>query len=160
RRPADRGRPGRARVPGLERHQRAGDGGTGAPRRWRPARPGSRAASGAARPGHRPRVRRGVGGRLGRIRARQKRRGPGRMSAAGPAPSDRSELHAPLLLRRWAPFAVLAGVLVLAAIASVVAWRQYDDGRNRALNDVRAKVFLTNAVLGVYFNGALSTLTS
>jgi serine phosphatase RsbU (regulator of sigma subunit)/anti-sigma regulatory factor (Ser/Thr protein kinase) len=82
------------------------------------------------------------------------------MSSAGPAPSDRPELHAPLLLRRWAPVAVLGVVLALAAIAAAVSWRQYDDRRDTVLGDLKTRVVLTNFVFQVYFNGAISLLNS
>ena len=49
------------------------------------------------------------------------------------------------------PLVVLAAVLALVAVAAVLAWRQYDDTRQAALNELRAKVAIGAATLNAYF---------
>lgn len=61
--------------------------------------------------------------------------------------------------RRLAIGAALA-VLVLVGVASMLAWRQYTDGRQRALGDAHARVVLAASLLNAYFGGDISALTS
>src|SRR4051794_3644855 len=49
-------------------------------------------------------------------------------------------------------------VLLLAGISGAVAWRQYDDARARAANDLKARVVAVSAVVDSSFAGQISTL--
>jgi serine phosphatase RsbU (regulator of sigma subunit)/anti-sigma regulatory factor (Ser/Thr protein kinase) len=51
-------------------------------------------------------------------------------------------------------------LLVLVAVAVALAWRQYQDGRNRALNDAHARVVLAADLLQAYVQGEISTLNA
>ncbi len=62
------------------------------------------------------------------------------------------------VFRRRLSIGALLAVLVLAAIASALAWRQYTDGRSRALNDAHARVVLAASLLNTYFGGEISVL--
>jgi serine phosphatase RsbU (regulator of sigma subunit)/anti-sigma regulatory factor (Ser/Thr protein kinase) len=61
--------------------------------------------------------------------------------------------------RRVAAGAVLV-VAALAAGAVLLAWRQYDDGKQHALNEAHARVVLTATVFDTYFAGEFGTLES
>jgi len=54
----------------------------------------------------------------------------------------------------------IVAVLALAALAGVFAWRQYDDGKRHALNELDARVVLAATVFDTYFSGELSQLRS
>ena len=82
------------------------------------------------------------------------------MSVPGDPPLDREDAGSPLFLRRLAPLAALLGALVLAGLAASVAWRQYDDSRQRALKDLQAKILLTNVALQTAFQGYEVTLNA
>jgi serine phosphatase RsbU (regulator of sigma subunit)/anti-sigma regulatory factor (Ser/Thr protein kinase) len=60
---------------------------------------------------------------------------------------------------RFAAGAVLV-VAALAAGAVLLAWRQYDDGKQHALNEARARVVLAATVFDTYFGGEVGTLES
>ncbi len=49
-------------------------------------------------------------------------------------------------------------VLLLAGISAALAWRQYDDARTRATNDLQARVVAVSAVVDSSFSGQISTL--
>jgi serine phosphatase RsbU (regulator of sigma subunit)/anti-sigma regulatory factor (Ser/Thr protein kinase) len=49
-------------------------------------------------------------------------------------------------------------VLALAGVAAFLAWRQYTDGTQAALNDQRARAVLAAQVFDTYFSGELGTL--
>ena len=51
-------------------------------------------------------------------------------------------------------------VLLLAGISIALAWRQYDDARTRATNDLEARVVAVSAVVDTSFSGQISTLTA
>src|SRR5471030_2623606 len=51
-------------------------------------------------------------------------------------------------------------LLVLVGVAVALAWRQYEDGRNRALNDAHARVVLAADLLQAYVQGEISTLNA
>lgn len=61
--------------------------------------------------------------------------------------------------RRFAASA-LAATVILVALASFFAWRQYDDAKNTALDDMRARVVLASTVFDTYFAGQIATLSS
>ncbi|MEO9174566.1 MAG: SpoIIE family protein phosphatase, partial [Gaiellales bacterium] len=63
-----------------------------------------------------------------------------------------------MTLRRYVPVLVLVAVLALVAVAGVLAWRQYDDGRQAATNEVRARVALIAVDLQAYFTGDITAL--
>ncbi len=60
--------------------------------------------------------------------------------------------------RRRLIAAAVVAVLLLAAIAIAVAWRQYDDGKRRAIQDLRARVVTVGAAIDTSFSGQLATL--
>ena len=51
-------------------------------------------------------------------------------------------------------------VLALATVASILAWRQYDNGKREALSQAHARVVLAAAILDTFFQGDLSTLNA
>jgi len=64
------------------------------------------------------------------------------------------------VFRRRLSLGALLAVLVLVGVASTLAWRQYTDGRNRALNDAHARVVLAASLLNTYFGGEISVLAT
>jgi serine phosphatase RsbU (regulator of sigma subunit)/anti-sigma regulatory factor (Ser/Thr protein kinase) len=54
----------------------------------------------------------------------------------------------------------MIAVLALAAVASILAWRQYDNGKQEALSQTHARVVLAAAILDTFFQGDLSTLSA
>jgi len=50
--------------------------------------------------------------------------------------------------------------LALAALAAVFSWRQYDDAKKHALNEIDARVSLASRVFDTYFSGELAVLRS
>jgi serine phosphatase RsbU (regulator of sigma subunit) len=52
----------------------------------------------------------------------------------------------------------LAGVVVLVLLSAGLAWQQYVDTRDTALNGVRARAALAASVLDTYFTGQVGTL--
>ncbi len=78
-------------------------------------------------------------------------------SAVSPAADE----EAPWLAsRRRLPILALAAVLLLAAVAGALAWRQYRDAQRTALRDAQSRAVLAAAVFNVYFSGELGTLSS
>src|SRR5262245_30629163 len=59
--------------------------------------------------------------------------------------------------RRLLAGAILA-VLALAALAGVFAWRQYDDGKRHALNEIDARVVSVSAIVTTYFSQQVALL--
>lgn len=51
-------------------------------------------------------------------------------------------------------------IALLAALATTLAWRQYVDGKERALSEVRARAVLAATIFDTYFTGQTSTLRS
>ena len=60
--------------------------------------------------------------------------------------------------RRRLAFGALAGIAVLVVLGSFLAWRQYEDGKQKAVNEMHARVALASAVFDTYFAGRISTL--
>ena len=55
---------------------------------------------------------------------------------------------------------VVVSVVVLAGVAGVLAWRQYDDGTQRALSEEHARVVLGAGILDTAVAGDVSTLSA
>ena len=68
--------------------------------------------------------------------------------------------HGTFVFRRRLLVGGLLAVLVLVGVASLLAWRQYTDDRQRALNDDHARVVLAASLLDTYFGGELSVLST
>ena len=51
-------------------------------------------------------------------------------------------------------------VLVLTTLTLTLAWSQYQDGKDEALKDVRARAVLAGTVFDTFFAGQISTLES
>ena len=51
-------------------------------------------------------------------------------------------------------------MVVLAGISIVLAWRQYDDAKSRALNDLDARVVAVSALVDTSFGGQIASLNS
>jgi len=62
--------------------------------------------------------------------------------------------------RRRLAGSAIAATVVLVGLGSFFAWRQYDDAKDKALADMRARVVLASTVFDTYFAGQLATLTS
>ena len=56
--------------------------------------------------------------------------------------------------------AALAALLLFAAVAGALAWRQYHDAQQTALNNARARAVLARPIFDIYFGGQIGTLTS
>jgi serine phosphatase RsbU (regulator of sigma subunit)/anti-sigma regulatory factor (Ser/Thr protein kinase) len=54
----------------------------------------------------------------------------------------------------------ISAVIVLVCLATALAWREYQDAKRRALNEVHARAVLAGTVFDTYFAGELGTLTS
>lgn len=63
-------------------------------------------------------------------------------------------------LRRWMVVGVCVAVLLLAGISIVLAWQQYDDAKNQAKDDLRARVTAAAALVDTSFSGQIQTLTA
>ena len=83
-----------------------------------------------------------------------------RPSARGRGNLDASFDRRNLSQRRRLAVGALLSVVALAVLAGFLAWRQYDTGKEHALNEVRARVVLASTVFDTYFGGELSTLES
>jgi anti-sigma regulatory factor (Ser/Thr protein kinase) len=70
---------------------------------------------------------------------------------------DLVRLHSAEFRRRLAVGLAL-GVVLVAAVATVVAWKLYDDAKARALTDLRARTFAVGAVLDQSFAGDVKAL--
>src|SRR5215212_2155615 len=62
--------------------------------------------------------------------------------------------------RRWIALIALAALLLFAAVAGALAWRQYRDTERSALNAARGRAVLAATVFDVYFSGQIGTLSS
>jgi serine phosphatase RsbU (regulator of sigma subunit)/anti-sigma regulatory factor (Ser/Thr protein kinase) len=60
--------------------------------------------------------------------------------------------------RLWA--VACAAIVVLAGVAVALAWRQYQDAQDRALNDAHGRVVLAASLLDSYFGGRVATLNA
>jgi serine phosphatase RsbU (regulator of sigma subunit) len=65
-----------------------------------------------------------------------------------------------LLSRRPIALVALAAVLLFAAVAGALGWRQYRDAQHAALNEERTRAVLAAEIFDVYFGGQLGTLSS
>ncbi len=63
-------------------------------------------------------------------------------------------------VRRRLVLGLVAAVILLAVVATLVAWKLYDDAKARALTDLRARTVAVGAVLDTAFAGDVSTLTA
>ena len=61
--------------------------------------------------------------------------------------------------RRFGVVAV-AAIVLLVVLGAVLAWRQYEDSKQKALNDMHARVVLAATVFDTYFAGQLGTLSA
>jgi serine phosphatase RsbU (regulator of sigma subunit) len=62
--------------------------------------------------------------------------------------------------RRPIALAALAALLLFAAVAGALAWRQYHDAQETALNNARARAVLAGSIFDIYFGGQIGTLSS
>lgn len=62
--------------------------------------------------------------------------------------------------RRPYALVALAALLLFAAVAGALAWRQYDEAKDSALDNARARAVLAGTVFDVYFNGQIGALTA
>ena len=62
--------------------------------------------------------------------------------------------------RRRFGLVALTAIVMLVLLGSFLALRQYEDGKDKALNDLRARAVLASTVFDTYFAGQLSTLSS
>src|SRR5215470_2948085 len=60
--------------------------------------------------------------------------------------------------RRRLAVGLAVAVVVVAGVATVVAWKLYDDARSRALTDLRARTVAVGAVIDQAFAGDTATL--
>ena len=78
------------------------------------------------------------------------------LSHAPDGPAD----EAAGLARRLLPVLALSSLLLFAAIAAALSWRQYNDAKKTALNDARSRAVIAAAVFDTYFKGQIATLSS
>jgi serine phosphatase RsbU (regulator of sigma subunit)/anti-sigma regulatory factor (Ser/Thr protein kinase) len=64
------------------------------------------------------------------------------------------------VLRRWIVAAGCGAVLLLAGISIVLALQQYDDAKEQARDDLRARAVAVAALVDTSFTGQIQTLTS
>src|SRR5262245_38341751 len=74
-----------------------------------------------------------------------------------PTPMEGLERDSAASRRRLITAAVVA-VLLLAGIASALAWRQYDDSRRRAVRDLQERVATLGVAINTSFSGQIATL--
>ena len=55
--------------------------------------------------------------------------------------------------RRLLPVLALSSLLLFAAIAAALSWRQYGDAKQTALNDARSRAVIAAAVCDTYYKG-------
>ena len=81
--------------------------------------------------------------------------------ASNPAPAVDELMHggSPFFRRRMVAY-VSGAVLLLAAISVVLAWRQYDDAKSRAVNDLDARVVAVSALVDTAFAGKVEALAA
>lgn len=77
---------------------------------------------------------------------------------AGPSGIEDVLSGLPGALKRNLVLLGLTVVVLVAALAAVLAWRQYDAGRRSAVREVEARVALAATVFDTYFTGQISTL--
>jgi anti-sigma regulatory factor (Ser/Thr protein kinase) len=79
---------------------------------------------------------------------------------AAAAPIDRLVGRTPAVLRRRLLGAAAVAVVALGALSATLAWRQYNDDQDRAVNDLEARVVLVSAVVNAAFAGDVATLNA
>jgi serine phosphatase RsbU (regulator of sigma subunit) len=84
--------------------------------------------------------------------------GPGDRRAAGADPVAPEAM--PVASRRAAALLALAALLLFAAVAGALAWRQYRDAEREAVNNDRTRAVLAANIFDIYFAGQIGTLTS
>jgi len=62
--------------------------------------------------------------------------------------------------RRRLAASALAATVILVVLGSFFAWKQYEDGKDKALTDMRTRVVLGATVFDTYFAGQIATLNS
>jgi serine phosphatase RsbU (regulator of sigma subunit) len=65
-----------------------------------------------------------------------------------------------LISRRPIALAALAALLLFVIVAGALAWRQYQEAQDTALDNARARAVLAGTVFDIYFSGRIGTLTS
>jgi len=85
------------------------------------------------------------------------RRGRPPTDARAPAPIDVLQQGSESSRRRLLAGAAVA-VVLLAAIAVALAWRQYNDAKSQAIDDQRARVATAGAIVDTFFAGEFGTL--
>ena len=65
-----------------------------------------------------------------------------------------------LRFRRRLSVVASVALVLLVSVAVALAWRQYQDGQRRALNDAHARVVLAASLLDAYFGGEVATLNA
>ena len=73
------------------------------------------------------------------------------------APDELLPVGTSFLGRRVVAY-VSSAVLLLAAISVILAWRQYDDAKSRAVNDLDARVVAVSALVDTSFADKIATL--
>jgi anti-sigma regulatory factor (Ser/Thr protein kinase) len=76
----------------------------------------------------------------------------------GSGPVERLVLRTPTMFRRRLIAGALIAIIVVTAVAAALAWRQYRDNENQAVNDLNARVALVSVVVNTYFSGGVATL--
>jgi serine phosphatase RsbU (regulator of sigma subunit)/anti-sigma regulatory factor (Ser/Thr protein kinase) len=74
--------------------------------------------------------------------------------------ADSSSGRGAQAFRRRLAIGGLIAVVVLVGVGVLLAWRQYDDSKEKAVDDLYARVYLAKTVFDVYFAGQLATLNA
>jgi hypothetical protein len=82
-----------------------------------------------------------------------------RLPTPGTPPEDALSKSV-LALRRPLYVAAAATLIVLIALALTSAWRQYDDAKEKAADDLRTRAVLAATVFDTYFAGQLQALSA
>ena len=102
-----------------------------------------------------------LGHRVRRVFSRSDQRQLGRRTRGGATDSiDVLLYQGSTSFRRRMIAGATVAVLLLAAISIALAWRQYEDARTRALNDLEARVVAVSAIVDTSFAGQIATLTA
>jgi serine phosphatase RsbU (regulator of sigma subunit)/anti-sigma regulatory factor (Ser/Thr protein kinase) len=68
--------------------------------------------------------------------------------------------HGAAAFRRRLAFGGLVAVVILAALGAALAFRQYEDSKERAVNELRSRAVVASTVFDTYFAGRIATLSS
>lgn len=63
-------------------------------------------------------------------------------------------------LRSWLLVAVLSALAIVLALAGWIVWRQYENAKRQAAEDLRQRAVLAATVLDTYFTGQLAALSA